>query len=167
MAIYGIGANYDRNRDVSQDFIDNNIIGTGWTLEEAPDIHQFIKSLKVGDIVFLKSSSIRTHEIIVKAIGVINNNEIPVHQIIQIGRNVTWLLKDEFRLPESGKNNVHQNTIFEEFDPEIQQEIINKIASHSSENNQLYKDVLEARKDFQEGKCYPATPEEIMQVISS
>ena len=54
MAIYGVGATFDEV-DVSQYFIDNNVAGIGWPIKYAPDLHQFIQSLKVGDIIYIKS----------------------------------------------------------------------------------------------------------------
>ncbi|MBX8575217.1 hypothetical protein [Pseudomonas cichorii] len=73
MAIFAIGAYYDK--DVSHNFINNNIAGPGWGSVEAPELHQFIRSLKVGDIVYLKSASPSSPDIIVKGIGVITNDE--------------------------------------------------------------------------------------------
>lgn len=51
MAIFAVGAYY--NEDVSNDFIENNIAGPGWTEDVAPELHQFISSMKVGDIIYL------------------------------------------------------------------------------------------------------------------
>ena len=53
MAIYAVGAYYDG--DVSDDFIANNIAGPGWSINDAPELHQFVRSLKVGDIIYIKS----------------------------------------------------------------------------------------------------------------
>lgn len=54
MAIFGIGANFN-NQDVSDIFISGSFIGIGWNVKDAPDLHEFIKSLKVGDIIYIKS----------------------------------------------------------------------------------------------------------------
>ena len=54
MAIYGVGAYHDH--DVSDEFIAHGIVGTGWTENEARELHQFFRSMKVGDIVYLKSA---------------------------------------------------------------------------------------------------------------
>ena len=53
MAIYAIGAFYDC--DVSDEFIKENIIGVGWNDTDAPELHQFLSTLKVGDIVYISS----------------------------------------------------------------------------------------------------------------
>ena len=67
MAIYAIGPNYDGD-DVSDDFIANNIAGPRWSISDAPELHQFVRSLKVGDIVYIKSFSPNSLDIIVKAV---------------------------------------------------------------------------------------------------
>ena len=50
--------------DVSGDFIKNNIAGPLWDNLVAPELHQFVNSLKVGDIVYIKSYSPRSNDII-------------------------------------------------------------------------------------------------------
>ena len=130
MAIYGIGAKYDR--DVSGNFIANNIIGTGWSASDAPDLHEYIKSLKVGDIVFIKRCGPRSTSIQVEAIGIIKDsliiNSTSCGGIVEIGRNVKWIHKYQFSIPiPPNKNNFRANTLYEEFHPEIQKDILAKI----------------------------------------
>ena len=123
MAIYGIGAYYDK--DVSEDFKQNNVVGTGHNVSDAPDIHEFIKSLKTGDIVYIKSVSSSSSDIIVKGIGIISDNKIVSNSLVKCGRNVIWKEKKEFRIPKpEGKNNVRSNTIYEEFHSDVLSEII-------------------------------------------
>ncbi|ARU26079.1 hypothetical protein [Cellvibrio sp. PSBB006] len=127
MAIFAIGAYYDE--DVSGDFISNNIAGPGWGLEEAPELHQFIRCLKVGDIVYIKSASPSSSDIIVKGIGVIANDEVvTTGNVVSAGRNIKWLVTQMFRVPKpTEKNNVRLNTMYEEFHPYVQAEILNRI----------------------------------------
>lgn len=128
MAIYGIGAYYDT--DVSEIFIKKQIIGCGWAIKQAPELHQYIKSLKIGDIVYIKSFSARSKDIIVKAIGVIINNDIVVNDYVKCGRNVKWFSKEEIRIEKpKEKNNVRLNTIYEEFHPDIQKRIIQSLST--------------------------------------
>ncbi len=129
MAIFAIGAYYDK--DVSSEFISNNIAGPGWDLEEAPELHQFVRSLKVGDIVYIKSAAPSSADIIVKGIGVIENDEvINSSKIVSAGRNIKWLVTEHFRISKpTEKNNVRLNTMYEEFHPKVQAEILNKIFS--------------------------------------
>ena len=129
MAIYGIGAYYDGD-DVSQEFIDNNLIGTGWTIADAPELHEYFTTLKVGDIIYIKAA-FGGSDITVKGIGVITDNIILTaahHYLTQIGRNMRWLNTDKFIIPRPAeKNNVRSNTVYEEFHPLVQQEIISRL----------------------------------------
>lgn len=127
MAIFGIGAYYDS--DVSDNFINDNIAGPGWSKTDAPELHQFINSLKVGDIVYIKSASPSSESIIVKAIGVVTDDDlVSTSSIVSAGRNIKWLVKETFRIPKpKEKNNVRSNTMYEEFHPEVQSRILSKL----------------------------------------
>lgn len=129
MAIFGVGAYHD-GQDVSDEFINNNIIGTGWTINDAPELHEYFTTLKVGDIIYIKAA-FGGADITVKAIGVITDNIIlnsVNHYLTQIGRNIRWLNTDKFVLSRPvEKNNVRSNTVYEEFHPLIQQEIIRRL----------------------------------------
>lgn len=127
MAIYAVGAYYER--DVSENFLANNIAGPGWNDSDAPELHQFVRSLKVGDIIYIKSFSPTSPDIIVKAIGVITDDEIVINsQVVKIGRNVKWVVKESFRIPKPiEKNNVRLNTMYEEFHPLVQTQILARL----------------------------------------
>ena len=128
MAIYGVGAYHGEDGDVSESFIKNGIVGVGWSDESAPELHEYLKSLKVGDIVYIKAA-FGGADITVKAIGIIKDNILltsdDTKDLVAVGRNVKWVSKEKFIIekpPE--KNNVRNNTIYEEFHPAVQQEII-------------------------------------------
>jgi hypothetical protein len=128
MAIYAVGAFYEEDGDVSKSFIENNIVGVGWDQDSAPELHEYLKSLKVGDIVYIKAA-FGGADITVKAIGIITDNVLltpkDMHELASIGRNVKWVSKKKFVIPKpTEKNNVRNNTIYEEFHPEVQKEII-------------------------------------------
>ncbi|HZR62777.1 MAG TPA: hypothetical protein VFA80_17675 [Xanthobacteraceae bacterium] len=131
MAIYGVGAFYED--DVSSSFIANNLVGVGWSYNRAADLHQFMRSLKVGDIVYIKAAR-PGQNITVKAIGLIIDDQIRDDAnsggLVHCGRNVRWASTTTFTLPpRSGKNNVQNNTLYEEFDPQAQTEIMARIIS--------------------------------------
>ena len=129
MSIYGIGANYEEE-DVSGKFITANVVGVGHTAPDAPELHQFIKSLKVGDIVYLKSTWLK-NPITVKAIGVLTDDKLvggKSHKLVSAGRNIKWLVTQSFEIPRpKEKNNVRLNTMYEEFHPEVQKAILDKL----------------------------------------
>jgi len=125
MAIYGIGAYHDS--DVSQEFLTHNIILVGWGPADAPELDQYIRALRVGDIVYIKSYSPRSPSLVIKGIGIVADAEVITHNG-NMGRRVLWLDRQEFRIPKpTEKNNVRNNTIYEEFHPAVQSEILNRI----------------------------------------
>lgn len=130
MAIYGIGAYYDH--DVSPDFIANHLAGTGWSSTEAPELHKFLASLKVGDIVSLKSSSPSSADIFVRGIGIVRDDVLldaaATSGLVLAGRNLVYKFTNEFRIRKpQEKNNVRRNTMYEEFHPDVQAEIIKRL----------------------------------------
>ena len=130
MAIFGVGAFYDK--DVSQDFIQANLVGVGWGLNDAPELHQFMSSLKVGDIVYIKAFPPGSPDIFVKAIGIITDDQIRntgnSNKLVECGRNVRWVHTTEFRIPRpTERNNVRSNTMYEEFHPDVQRVILGYI----------------------------------------
>lgn len=129
MAIFGVGAFYDR--DVSGDFIADNLIGVGWDVQDAPELHRFIRSLKVGDIVYLKSYPPGSRQIYVKAIGVVRDDIIrdqpDSNGLVEIGRNVRWITTAQFQIPRPNeKNNVRANTMYEEYHPDVEDRIMTR-----------------------------------------
>ena len=127
MAIYGIGAFYDE--DVSEEFIDAGVVGTGWDAQCAPELHHYFRTLKVGDIVYLKAANFG-RPITVKGIGLISDTDIlskADYYLTEVGRRVKWISTEHFTLPKPAeKNNVRSNTVYEEFHPAVQQEILKR-----------------------------------------
>jgi hypothetical protein len=126
MAIYGVGAYYDR--DVSGDFISQNLVGVGWDTQDAPELQEYFQSLKAGDIVYIKAA-FGGNDITVKAIGIIRDNIIIRNNgLVSTGRNVKWIFTQKFVIPRpQEKNNVRSNTVYEEFHPIVLDEIISRI----------------------------------------
>lgn len=126
MAIYGVGAYYDR--DVSSEFISQNLVGVGWDTEEAPELQEYFQSLKAGDIVYIKAA-FGGNDITVKAIGIIRDNIIIRNNgLVSTGRNVKWIFTQKFVIARpQEKNNVRSNTVYEEFHPVVLEEIISRI----------------------------------------
>jgi hypothetical protein len=135
MSIFGIGA-YDKDQyqDVSQEFIQAGIVGIRWEAVDAPELHQFMRSLGIGDIVYIKSYQPNSPKIIVKAIGIITDDQIRTSEnsnnLISYGRNVCWIQTQEFCIPKPyEKNNVRTNTMYQEFHPDVQEHIIQHLES--------------------------------------
>ncbi len=127
MAIFAIGAYYGDRGDMSADFIAAGVAGPGWSHQEAPELHEFTRSLRVGDIVYLKSAPANSTDIFVKAIGIVTDTEIVENRpnLVAIGRNIRWLNTTQFKIPRpTEKNNVRSNTMYEEFHPDVQAAIL-------------------------------------------
>ena len=127
MSVFCIGANFNK-KDISQDFIKQGIVGVVWNSNEAPELQDYFQSLKVGDIVYIKSAFVNS-DITVKAIGLIKDSLIIRNNgLVSTGRNVKWLFTEQFIIPQpKEKNNVRSNTIYEEFHPVALSEIISRI----------------------------------------
>lgn len=115
---------YDGYDDVSQIFIHDGIVATGWDDLSAPDLHEYFREINLGDIVHIKFCSYSSN-ITVKAIGIITDEQILTaahgHPQIEIGQNVRWIYTVPFVInrPVNQKNNVRANTIYQEFHPDI------------------------------------------------
>lgn len=132
MAIFGVGAYWDS--DKTSDFIRHNVAVIGWDEKDAPGLHQIMRHMKVGDIVYLKSSSIGKKRLIVKAIGIILDDEILETADLQpltegnLGRNVgfIWEGNEDFPIPDD-KEPLKNFTVYEEHNIGIQSRILELI----------------------------------------
>lgn len=57
MAVYAFGADYD-GTDVFQSFIQNKCVGIGWKYKDNTAGHNIIKTIKAGDVVYIKKCNI-------------------------------------------------------------------------------------------------------------
>src|SRR5579871_41684 len=73
MAMFGLGAHYED--DVTDDFINNGLACVGWEYNEAPSLHEIMRSVQVGDIIYIKAHPPHIG-LIVKAIGLVRNSEV-------------------------------------------------------------------------------------------
>lgn len=132
MAVWGIGAYYkDTNpRNKENDFIRNGYAYIGWGKNEAPSVHKMFDSVKVGDIIYIKSFVPRTKSLKIKAIGIVTDNE---KQVSTLGTGIQVKWKSSFNpitvvlAPEEYKNNVFNNTLYEEFDKGIIELLIDEL----------------------------------------
>ncbi|MEO3402827.1 hypothetical protein AAFN85_02930 [Mucilaginibacter sp. CAU 1740] len=131
MAIYGVGTKIN-NRQVRDLMIGGDIIGTGWSISDAADLHEVFRYMNTGDIVFLKSCSYSS-DIQVYAIGLVVDNQIlsSYHNpLIEIGRRVRWYSLQHFRIskPSDTKFNVRGNTVYQEFHPTVNAAIMAELS---------------------------------------
>lgn len=133
MAVWGIGAYYSNSEpaDKTEAFIDNKCACIGWNKNDAPSLHFMFDSIKSGDIVYIKSFTPKTKELHIKAIGIVNDTTKNHYNNLGTGVRVIW--KENFQPfsitvdDKMYKNNVFNNTLFEEFNTSIIEKIINSI----------------------------------------
>lgn len=136
MAVYGIGAYYDN--DVSDFFIEQKCACIGYGKSEASSLYEMLRRIKIGDIIYIKSFNIQKQAIYIKAIGFVIGRNIKEFYYsgsstdsMGFGRKILWekvySTKEEWLQivisPEDMKNNVYNNTLYEEYSATV----INKI----------------------------------------
>ena len=129
MAVWGIGAHYHGNvkEDKTSDFIINERAYIGWNEKDAPALYRMLDSIKIGDVIYIKSFSLRNKELIIKAVGIVKDTK-KTYNNLGTGIDVAW--KNNFKsfsisvTPEIYRNNVFNNTLYEEFNKSIIDAII-------------------------------------------
>ncbi len=140
MAIFGVGSNWNGEEQRERFFADSRFI-LGWNAVTARDLYAFMASLKVGDILYIKANQPGSRTIHVKGIGIITRNLIGCMAEDEFHGNVsdweslfvhvTWIDRQEFAItiPENeGKlTNIRAATIYEEYLPLVQDQIISRV----------------------------------------
>jgi hypothetical protein len=142
MAIYGVGSKWDEGEKKGE-FFRKNIFTLGWNYENAADMYQLIASLKVGDILYLKSNQPGSRTINVKGIGIITDNFIErsltkesgakeIKDYAGLSISVKWVYRgDEFaiKIPDNAGRLTASRaaTAYEEYLPYVQERILSKI----------------------------------------
>ena len=129
MAIFGIGAYYGERGDVSQDFIRKGVACVGWTQAEAPSLHKLLRHIRIGDIIYIKTD-VPSPGLTIKAIGVVTNDEIQMDEDLDASIPVKWVWKGHDKLGRlNDKLNVRNNTLYEEYFPQVQARVIDLLLS--------------------------------------
>ena len=125
MAVWGIGAYYKGSvpADKTTEFLKEGYAYIGWDENEASALYRMFDSIKLGDIVYIKSFVPRTKQLHIKAIGIVVDTQKKESNSLGTGLHVQW--KKDFApftmeiTPQIFRNNVFNNTLFEEFNKEI------------------------------------------------
>lgn len=125
MAIFGIGAFY--HRDVSDEFIKQGIACIGWGESEATTLHNILRFLRIGDIIYIKSHSPKVG-LVIKAVGIVTDNRLKPYKKLGTGVKIKWIwtgYEEIGKIPElDDKYNVRNISIYEEFNKYVQDKII-------------------------------------------
>lgn len=144
MAIYGAGSVWDMDIEEMGNFFGNNNFVLGWSYGEAEDLYGLISSVKIGDIIYLKSKSPSSSKMNIKAIGIVTQSL--VHYLIanritpdalmeerSLAIGVRWVVKTPFELvieEVRGKlTTIRPSSFYEEFLPCVQHAIIDRLTS--------------------------------------
>ena len=122
MAIFGIGAIYEK--DVSNEFLKENIACVGWKENNAPPAHSILRHLKTGDIIFIKSFAPHVG-LTIKAVGIVMEDKVQKHNNLGSCVRVRWVWKGEERIGKiNDKWPVRSVTIYEEHNPKVQRKVL-------------------------------------------
>jgi len=139
MAIFGVGSIWDDDGELAPRFFETDSFILGWGKVSAEDLYSFVASLKAGDILYLKSNQPGSRTIRVKGIGLVKESFIsgfdPSKEDFKnpysFSIPVAWICQEPFKIviPEKmGKmTNIRAATVYEEYLPYVQAEIIAKI----------------------------------------
>lgn len=145
MAIFGVGSKWN-DKELKSNFFSTNKFILGWNEESAKDLYSFVASLKVGDILYIKANAPGSRRIRVKGVGIVTKNLIDSiadgdYGFISMSKweslfvEVAWLHREEFfiNIPKNqGRlTNIRAATIYEEYLPCVQREIVKKIIPDS------------------------------------
>lgn len=128
MAIFGLGAWY--GEDVTDAFIANGVACVGWSNRDAPALHKIMAHIKVGDVIYIKTHP-PSEGLTIKAIGIVTDDK--VISMKGVGRaclKVRWIWSgEEYVGFIEDKYNVRNITLYEEYNPEVQNRVIELLVS--------------------------------------
>lgn len=133
MAVWGIGAYYKNANpsDKTAEFVNDGRAYIGWDETEASALYRMFDSIKAGDLIYIKSFVPRTKQLHIKAIGIVTSTEKEKSRSLGTGISVRW--KEGFVpniisvTPEIFRNNVFNNTLYEEFNEKIVQRLVGEL----------------------------------------
>ena len=128
--IYGIGSMYGSDEMVPE-FIRQRVACIGWPKTEAPGLHQMLRQMTVGDIIFIKAHP-PSHGLYLKAVGVVDSPDTYESRDLGVGRYVRWVwhVTASVEAVHLGRLNdrydhMRGGTLYPEFGPAVQEAVIN------------------------------------------
>ena len=130
MAVWGIGAYYKGSSpaDKTDEFLNDKRAYIGWNEPDAPALYRMFDSIKAGDLIYIKSFAPKTKQLQIKAVGIVKDTKKEASDSLGTGISVRW--KQCFTpitvdvTPQIYRNNVFNNTLYEEFNDNIIKEVI-------------------------------------------
>lgn len=126
MAVWGIGAYFPaQSRDMSQDFYNAEKIMIGYSEEEHPDYYRLLRSIKAGDIVFIKARYKTSKYLRVKAIGIATEYQTSRKDGRRESVCVSWIKNfineesDKYKFEKERFVDESKETIYQERDEKV------------------------------------------------
>ncbi len=125
MAVFGLGAFYDGTDDMTDSFVSSSAACIGWPEIDARPLHKALRHIKIGDIIYIKAHP-PSVGLIIKAVGIVMDDEIfSDPDLGEACLRVRWLWRGNDHVGQVGdRYNVRNNTLYEEFNPEISRRVI-------------------------------------------
>ncbi|QYK67486.1 hypothetical protein KAI36_02636 [Paenibacillus sp. S02] len=94
-------------------------------------MHKMLSKVKIGDFIYIKSLTGQSSKaLIIKAVGIVTDDRVEEHNGLGLGVSMKWIWQGEKKLDlteQMYKNNVFINTLYEEFNRDIQTLILQKV----------------------------------------
>lgn len=112
-------------------FWNENVACVGWDKRESPSLHNMIKHIKVGDIIYIKTYQ-PDRGLTIKAIGlVVEDNVLRIDNVGDACLRMKWVWKGKELMGKiEDRYNVRRNTLYEEFNSEVQERVIDLMTSN-------------------------------------
>ena len=138
MTTYGIGYKYNGRKDVSKDFLDNDIACMNHDPEKFPYFVGLFKEIKDKDIIVLKTSPMSERKLKIRAIGRVSKSKFERKGNVGYGISVDWIGYDDNGIEEINTysdGGWHQRcmAIYKEYNPEIIKQIDKLIQKYEKE----------------------------------
>lgn len=129
MSVWGIGAFFPGEKeDVAKKYIEYGTAVIGYSEEDKPKFFEQLRSIKAGDLVFIKTRFMPTQPLRVKAIGIALGSEVSVENGMngKKGIKVHWIkdFTESPRIIEKGRKYDGDNqTIYQEMNQDVIRQI--------------------------------------------
>jgi hypothetical protein len=128
MAVYGIGAMYEGTEDQTNKFLELGIACVGWSDADAPAAHAQMRSVKAGDVFFIKSYA-PTAGLHIKAVGIVTDpNFRKITDALGWGVSVRWYTIPGGRIvigPVADHSDyLRRGTLYEEFNLKVIRKVL-------------------------------------------
>lgn len=128
MAVWGIGAHFENQGDMTQAFITVNVAAIDWSYNHAPALHHMLESTSIGDVIYIKKAYPPGSDLIVKAVGLINCMK-PFTDPLGYAVSVKWLWSDinnPLIISPPNDKLVRTGTLYREYNSDVIRTIFNQ-----------------------------------------